>query len=186
MGDKHGSEWMKALPWVLLGRRTAFQPNLGTCSAEMVLGQTPKVPGDLAGADLNPDHDLESLLKRLQTAAAKQPVQTIHNSTPTVYMPSTMEKASHVYIRCQKPTPLGHNYEGPFPIVERVGTSCVKVKVGSYANGSPRIETQHLSHCKPAHFIDQPFEAERKALGRKKRIDIDSNTDANILEKSAI
>ena len=49
MGDTHGSSWLSALPWVLLGRRCAHQPDLGTSPAELVFGQTPLIPGALAG-----------------------------------------------------------------------------------------------------------------------------------------
>ena len=34
--DEHGSSWMSARPWVILGRRTAFQPELDTTSVEIV------------------------------------------------------------------------------------------------------------------------------------------------------
>ena len=59
MGDQHGRSWYSALPWVLLGQRTAYQPSLGTSPAEMVYGQTIKVPGDLAGADLEGEDHVE-------------------------------------------------------------------------------------------------------------------------------
>merc|ERR1711951_38473 len=60
MGDQHGSRWLSALPWVLLGRRSAYQQDLGTSPAELAFGQTPLVPGALAGADLNQETDLNT------------------------------------------------------------------------------------------------------------------------------
>ena len=69
MGDQHGENWLSALPWVLLGRRTAFQPDLGTCSAELVLGDTPTIPGDLAGSNLQVDANIPALLERLRAKA---------------------------------------------------------------------------------------------------------------------
>ena len=51
LGDTEGKFWTHALPWVLLGKRTAYQPDLGASAADLVFGQALKVPGDLAGAE---------------------------------------------------------------------------------------------------------------------------------------
>ena len=49
MADEAGDSWMAKLPWVLLGRRTAYQQELGATSAELVLGTAPMIPGTLIG-----------------------------------------------------------------------------------------------------------------------------------------
>ena len=72
-----------------------------------------------------------------------------HNRTPEInYLDLT--DVTHVMIRKGKALPLGCNFEGPFEITDRVGSSCIKVKLGTFADGQPRIETQHWSNCKPA------------------------------------
>ena len=38
MVDKHEHKWMDHLPWVLLGRRTALQPDVGASASELALG----------------------------------------------------------------------------------------------------------------------------------------------------
>ena len=86
MGDKHGSKWLLALPWTLLGRRTAFQPELGTSPAELVLGQMPRIPGDLID---NQGEKLADLLERLRTNAAQPPVQTAHHNVITPFFPDS-------------------------------------------------------------------------------------------------
>ena len=169
MGDQHGALWLRALPWTLLGRRTAFQPELGTCSAELVYGQTPRVPGDIAGADLSPDSDLPHLLERLRTQAAQPPIQTAHHRIRPTYMPSDIHNATHVYVKRGKVTPLGANFDGPFKILERLGNSCLKIRVRSYANGQARTEVQNWINCKPAKFIGEPFEIARPNPGRKQK-----------------
>ena len=73
-----------------------------------------------------------------------------------------------MYVKCGKPTPLGPKFDGPFKIIERLGNSTIKVRVASYANGQPRYETHHWASCKPAVFLDEPFETERTPLGRKR------------------
>ena len=49
MAKEAGEQWMARLPWVLLGRRTAYQPELDATSAELVYGSNPTVPGDIVG-----------------------------------------------------------------------------------------------------------------------------------------
>ena len=107
------------------------------------------------------------LLERLRAKAARPPVQTAHHSKPKVYMPEEMDQTTHVWVKNPKPLPLGAKFDGPYRIVERLGTSCLKVRVGSYTNGEPRHDTVHWHNCKPAHFLDEPTEAERPKLGRK-------------------
>merc|ERR1711978_598995 len=49
MGDKHGNQWMRALPWVLLGKRIAVQPDLDISAAQLVFAKSLSVPGSLLG-----------------------------------------------------------------------------------------------------------------------------------------
>ena len=73
---------------------------------------------------------------------------------------------------------MGSNFDGPFEIVERMGSSCVKVRVGSYANGKPRLEVQHWSNCKPAVLAQGAQEGQKVARGRKKKPpDITTNVE---------
>ena len=185
MGDTHGSKWLQVLPWVLLGRRTAYQEDLGTSPAELTFGQTPLIPGDLAGAELNPDSDLATLLDKVKTKAARPPVQTSHHgNSPTVHQPAVynnLAKVTHVYVRRGKSSPLGAQFDGPFPIVSRQGTSCVEVRTAYYANGNPRLELHHWKNCKVAHFMDEPFEAEKAPLGRPStRPKLDQGSSENV------
>ena len=49
MGDKHGDQWMRALPWVLLGKRVAYQPDLDASSSLLAFGRSPLIPGQMLG-----------------------------------------------------------------------------------------------------------------------------------------
>ena len=167
MGDSFGSSWTSVLPWTMLGKRTAFQPDLGASPAELVYGQTLVVPGDLAGAELKPQSTLPNLLEQLRRNAAKPPVQTAHHDQPQVHLPKDMETATHVLVKKEKTTPLGGKYDGPFEILQRRGQSCLLLRVGSKANGEPRTELVHWSNCKVHYFLDEPYTVDRPALGRK-------------------
>ena len=77
------------------------------------------------------------------------------------------EEVTHVFVRRGKTTPLGPCFDGPFEIKQRLGTSCVQIRVGSYANGEPRYETQHWNNVKPAVLSENAVATERIALGRR-------------------
>ena len=163
MNDRYGHNWLRALPWVLLGRRTAFQQDLDTSPAELVLGQMPLLPGDLVD---NAGENLPELLERLRTNAATPPVQTAHHDTITPYFPAAAKNATHVMQRRGQPTPLGGRYEGPFPIQQRIGNSCLKIKVGNWANGAPRHELTHWNNCHPLPLTTDWEEAHKAKRGR--------------------
>ena len=109
MNDQHGKNWHSILPWVLLGQRTAYQPELGVSPMELVYGQTVKIPGDLAGGELQPHSSLTTLLEDVQRKTFKLPVPTSHHAQPVIQLPKNMETATHVLVKCGKTTPLGPN-----------------------------------------------------------------------------
>ena len=76
MQDRYGAKWSSALPWVLLARRTAYQPELATSPAELVFGQMPRLPGDVFFEE---GKELSELLNALRTNAAKPPIPTAHH-----------------------------------------------------------------------------------------------------------
>ena len=163
MADTHGDKWHSALPWVLLGRRTSYVPELGTSPAEVVLGQMPRVPGDLLETN---GQGLTDLLHDLRNNASRPPAQTGHHRNIPSYLPEEAEKATHVYMKVGKPRPLGPLFEGPYEITRRIGKSCLEVYVGNWANGKPRHELTHWSNCYPSPII--PSEPQQKAKrGRK-------------------
>ena len=173
MGEDYADKWSLALPWVLLGRRTSFQPELDATPAELVYGEPLKVPGDLAGADLQPDSNLPTLLERIRKNAARPPVPTAHhNNEPYVHLPSAMQGAKYVYTRRGKVTPLGPRFDGPWPIIERQGDHCVKIRAGYYNNGEPRYELHHWNNIKiaPSNLTEADV-ATRPTLGRKRKND---------------
>ena len=47
MGEKHNNRWIDHLPFVLLGRRVALQPDIGVSASEMTFGMNVRIPGQL-------------------------------------------------------------------------------------------------------------------------------------------
>ena len=167
MGNSHGDKWASALPWVLMGKRTAFQPDLDTSAALLTLGKSPQLPSQLLGDPGPPLNSLEikSLLEELYKMSANPALQT-----STVTSPIDIEftnKATHVYVKIDNPTGLSGRFEGPYEIVSRPSRSQVEVRVGSFASGAPRLQTYSWSSCKVAHLRQGQPEGSRPALGRK-------------------
>ncbi|GAA6090401.1 uncharacterized protein K02A2.6-like [Tachysurus ichikawai] len=91
--------WIERLPWVLLGLRTAPKEDLQTSSAELVYGQTLRVPGDFI-PDCTKRWSLPSecsaLLDRIN---AFKPVPTSRHGLTVAWMPKDLSAAEFVFIR---------------------------------------------------------------------------------------
>ena len=99
MGDTHRSEWMQQLPFTLLGRRVALQPDLQASAADLTLGAAPVLPGVFVEEDKS-QFDPHTFLKTLQIKDAQPPIPMSRNSAPDrVYMPDSTQKATHVYVK---------------------------------------------------------------------------------------
>ena len=175
MGTKHQHLWMDCLPWILLGRRTTYQPAIGATPAELIMGECPKIPGDLAAP---PQYQtIDELLLKLRQNADKDPSQTTKFKPKPVYWPASVDKATHVYVEVAKKTPLGPAFKGPFRIEERLGNSCLKIFVGNFKTGKPRYETVHWNNVKPMLLKSGAPEATRPALGRPTTRNSDPTTE---------
>ena len=127
---------------------------------------------------------LRDLVDDLRMKAARPPVHmSAHGPTHQPYLPDFVN-TTHVHVKRGKPIPLGRQYDGPFPIVERLGRSCVKVKVGVTAGGAPRYEVQHWNNLKPAHMSGPTAEAIRPTVGHKPKL-LPTTTDTTVVLNSA-
>ena len=168
MGDKHGSKWMQALPWVLLGKRVAYQPDLDTSAAILAFGRSPLLPGQLLGHPGPPLNgvQIKALLEELYKMDAKPALQTSSKSNQLDI--SETESASHVYIKVDEPKGLSCRFEGPYPVISRPSRSQLEVRIGSYANGAPRTLVVHWSSCKVAHVRQNFQEGSRPNIEKRR------------------
>jgi len=130
-------------PWPCLGYSSESgwrSSQIYKLPLQLVMGASPRIPGELVGTALSQDKNIQTLVDRLRTNAAQPPKQTSHHSQPKPYLPEEMATATHVYIRKGKQSPLGPTFEGPFMITDRPSSSTIQVQVGNFANGTPRLE----------------------------------------------
>ena len=159
--------WVKELPWVLLGIRTAPKEDLKCSSAEMVYGAPLTVPGDFIpepskALDVETDHHLRQLR---ETTRSLLPTPTSQHGSIRTSVPPDLQLAKFVFIRRDgHRTPFQRPYEGPFKVIEP-GRKTFEVEVGG------RTTTVSTDRLKPACMdMSQPVQvAVPKSRGRPKQ-----------------
>ena len=82
-----GPNWLDALPWVLLGIRTAPKDDLRCSSAELLYGALVTVPGDFIAATPR-TRTPDSVLPQLRDIDSKfSPIPTTHHCRPQSFTP---------------------------------------------------------------------------------------------------
>ena len=164
LGEKHQDKWIHYLPWALLGRRTAYNEDLGTSSSELTFGKHISIPGSLLPDAPNQEPDVDSLLKHLRIKDNRKAVPT--STTKQNYVSSPPESVTHVYTRQHDTKGPQTRYKGPFLIVARPSRSTIEIKVGLNKDGSNRTELRSWSDVKSAYLRENVIEAERPKRGR--------------------
>ena len=175
MGNTHRDQWMQQWPFTMLGRMVAFQPDLEASSADLLKPDEPLTQSN------------HELLKTLQINASQDPIpMSRHRKPDPIYMPSSASTASHVYIKIHKPENLGHQFQGPFRIVNRPSNTTVELLVGYNKQGEERREVHHWNNCQVAHVRPGVPDASRPDRGRPKNINgtSASNDFSNATEES--
>ena len=159
----------------------AYQPHLDASSAQLVLGMSPKIPGQLLGHPGPPLNtiQLKGLLDQLYRFHDRPAVPT--SGKREIFDIENTLSTTHVYVKVENPQSLCPNFEGPYEIYSRPSRSQVEVKIGSFKDGRPRLLKFHWPSCKIAHLREGSAAASRPALGRKPKsssMDVNFPTDA--------
>ena len=138
--------WMKELPWVLLGLRTSPKDDLGASSAELVYGSQIMVPGEFVGSRTSFEACPDQFLQNLRETVRKlMPTPTAKRGGCSPSFPASMQSTRYVFIRRDgNKGPLQTPYTGPFRVLEH-GPKFFKV---DYSGRQERISVDRL---KPAH-----------------------------------
>ena len=185
MAEKFQDKWMDYLPWVLLGRRTAFNRDLKTSSAELTFGMHPQIPMVLAQEVKEEEEDeltIDKILTKLRFKNERIAVPTSTNNEPFTKPPP--QTVTHVYTRQHNVKGLQTNFRGPFEVISRPTRSTVKIKVGLNKDGSDRVEVRSWGDTKPAYLRAEAEAAVRPKRGRpskpKEATDANDSTDSNV------
>jgi hypothetical protein len=113
--------WTDALPFVLLGMRTAFKEDLQTSVAELVYGEPLRIPGELLAAAPTP-RDPPELITRLRRHFERLwLVPAAHHASPAIFVHKDLADSIHIFLRQDAiRRPLDPPYSGPHRILGRM------------------------------------------------------------------
>ena len=142
------SNWVEALPLILLGIRTVLKEDLHCSAAELVYGTTLRLPGeffDASKSDRTADpveyvSKLRDFMQQLHATPTRFPHQR------STYVDPALTACTHVYVRHDAVrSPLQPPYDGPFEVIKRQGKSYTLLIKG-------HERTVSLDRLKPAHM----------------------------------
>ena len=109
------SNWFNELPLVLLGIRATLKEDIGCSAAEMVYGQTLRLPGEyfLPPPDTPQPHAFLSHLKSDMAILRPTPTKN-HISNRAFHIPRNVMECTHVFVHLDYHCfPLDWSYSGP-------------------------------------------------------------------------
>lgn len=173
------SQWTEALPLVLLGMRSAWKEDLQSSPAELVYGESLRLPGQF----LSPREDYQTAdatqyatrLRAYMAKLAPRPTSWHTSSSSTFYVPRDLHTCSRVFVRLDRVKgALEPPYAGPYKVVSRqpkffdVDINGKNVNV-SIDRLKPAYEAKEAKdQGQPTDLTDPlPAEVRRTASGRK-------------------
>uniref|UniRef100_A0A5S6Q436 RNA-directed DNA polymerase n=1 Tax=Trichuris muris TaxID=70415 RepID=A0A5S6Q436_TRIMR len=148
--------WADALPLVLMGMRASLKPDIGRSAAELLFGETLRLPGQFF--DRNTEMPHSQFARNLQRVIAKlRPTQTEWHQPAAgrpVFISSSMRTATHVFVRIDAHrTPLRPPYNGPYKVLERGPKSfLLETEAGEADRGQANVDattTRSGRQCRP-------------------------------------
>lgn len=118
----HANEkWTESLPWVLLGIRTSFKEELQCSSAELVYGESLRLPGEFFDSTTGGTTDNTEFSTRLKHFAEKlRPIPTSRHCKPKVFVYKDLKTCDHVFLREDATRgSLQPAYSGPHKILSK-------------------------------------------------------------------
>lgn len=148
------ARWTEVLPTVLLGIRASWKEDLQATAADMLYGQSLRLPGEFLATPENDSHlnnAAEFVTQLRQHMQSLQPRQASSHANQKVFVFKDLATADHVFIRHDSSKQmLQHPYDGPYRVVRRSPKTFV-VQV----NG--RDVTVSIDRLKPAYVMsDDP------------------------------
>lgn len=142
------NQWTKVLPTVLLGIRAAWRDDLQATSAELVYGESLRLPGEFLRPSSQQKGDQAAFITELrQHLQDLRPTTVRRHGTPKTFIFKDLATTKHVLLRHDAvKNSLDMPYDGPYPVVSRNDKTFV-VKI----NG--RDTTVTIERLKPAYIL---------------------------------
>ena len=138
--------WTDALPLVLFGMRTAFKMDLHASVAELVYGETLRIPGEFLAASPTA-RDQFQVITELRRHFELRPVPAARHASPATFIYKDVADSTHVLLRQDAVRrPLDPPYSGPHKVLART-----KKTLRITMNGRP--VTVSTDRVKPAYIM---------------------------------
>lgn len=147
----HAKEnWTEILPLVLLGIRSSYKEDLKASSAEIVYGETLRLPGEFFNPTTDTTTDITDFTARLRAITERlRPVPASRHGTKATFIFKDLAKTTHVFLREDAVRgALKSAYTGPHTVLER-GDKVFKIMY----NGKPVTVT--IDRLKPAYILQE-------------------------------
>lgn len=170
--------WAEKLPIVMLGLRTAHKDDIDASPAEMLYGQTLRLPGELFDsikATPKPNNENDFVSRFREQMRTLKPTTTAHHTNDKPFVNKALFTSSHVFVRNDKvKPPLTKPFDGPFKVIER-GEKHFKLEVkGKLTNIS-------IDRMKPA-FVPADENENETSKEQTKNIEIPKNAPKQTIE----
>jgi cleavage and polyadenylation specificity factor subunit 1 len=115
--DKH---WTEVLPLVRLGIRSSLKGYLHLSSAELLYGETLRIPGEFLTQTAHPVEPVHHITQLRQHMARLRPVPATRQARPGTFEHKHLHTCTHVFLR-QDATrqALEPPYSGPYKVISR-------------------------------------------------------------------
>lgn len=115
------ADWVESLPLVLLGIRSAFKDDLKATPAELVYGETLRLPGEFIHPQTSGSTDLTDYSARLRSLIHQlSPSPASRHCRNSVFIFKDLSTASHIFLREDALRgALTPAYTGPYKVVDR-------------------------------------------------------------------
>lgn len=143
------NSWTEKLPLILLGLRSSLKPDIGTSPAELLYGQTLRLPGEFFTNSSSSLLPTTEFVKTFQHHMRQmRPTQTAHHDKSTTFVQKALSQCTHVFVRFDGiKKGLQQPYDGPFEVLER-GDKFFKIqRTGQAVNISiDRLKAAHIAN----------------------------------------
>lgn len=166
-------KWTEKLPFVMLGLRCAYKPDIHASAAELVYGTTLRLPGEFftSGPEKNECDLVKELRQHLKTL---QPTETSNHASEKPFVHQALASCSHVFLREDRIMPaLSPQYNGPFKVIKR-GPKVYKLLI----NDKDRNVT--IDRLKPAFLWSSDEKASRDKTSKPSRTISMDNTNGPV------
>lgn len=145
------STWTQALSTVLLGIRTAWRNDLEGTAADLVYGQSLRLPGEFLGdfQKRNAENASDYIKELRQHMRNLKPTSGSRHGNTKIFVFKDLHTADQVFLRNDGPkAPLQPPYEGPYKVVKRNEQTFTLDIRGRHV-------TVNVDRLKPAHTLSE-------------------------------